>query len=547
MLISDHLHSFERLTADDRALAEILCSGSDERTRLNYVGLNKYGGTTFPRQTIAFGSCTNSTITDRGWDSARKAWDDCRRRMAEAGELTAADEIGRHVRGRLLELMELTDIDGLKVVLTPSGTDAESIATFFASLSNQGKFVNIVMGAREVGSGTALAAGVRYFSETTPAGRKCTPGGPIDADLAERVSVRQIKIRVDSAAVRSPEDLDREIKQSIESSLSDGANIILHIVAHSKTGVHAPRLETVNELIARNGKRIVAIIDAAQGRFSRRGLREYLSRGCMVILTGSKFYGGPPFSGCLLIPKNLIPADPGEIVFPLGFSDYLTPAQLPVDWTVARNSLNPATNFGLLLRWLVALEEMRAYYATPDFMRYKILRFFESQAPIILGRSPLLELINPPMPIFDNGFERLLESKTTVFGFRIRSVDGGDFRLEQPALERWVNWLNQDISGVAPPSTPEDILQATRTCFQLGQAVHVGERTSGQHDYVIRVAIGGLLIAQLATDLDLGANLETRLAWLEEKLEHLRLKLEFIAKKETALLNCEESKLEACY
>jgi len=524
---------------------EILCSGSDERSILNAEGLNKYGGTTFPRETIAFGSCTNSTISPRGWAAACQAWQNYQKRSNEIGEFATADEIGLHIQERLIELMELADVDGLKVVLTPSGTDAELIATYIATLSSNSNFVNIVMGAREVGSGTALAAGAKYFSNITPANTLRCPGSILDAKLAEKISVHQIKIRVDSAAVRSPEDLDIEIKQLVESSLAAQANVIMHVVAHSKTGVHAPRLETMNELVANYGKRIIPIIDAAQGRFSRRGLRDYLARGYMVILTGSKFYGGPPFSGCLLIPKNLIPNRLEEIKFSPGFSDYLTPAQLPVEWATARQSLIQSTNIGLLLRWLVALEEIGAYYATPDSARYRILRYFESQAPIILGRSPLLEIINPPMPILDDVFERLLESKTTVFSFRIKASDHYGYQLDLPSLQQWVIWMNQDISSKLSADTPPKQLQACRTCFQLGQAVHVGEQVTGEHDYVIRISIGGLLITQIAVDKSLGQNLDARLGWLEENLELLRVKFEFIAKHEAMLLELENQNANA--
>lgn len=535
-MTNEYFKSYRQLKPEDKALSDLLCSGSDERSVLGSDGLNKYGGAPYPRPTIAFGSCTSSTISPRGWEAVRLAWESLQKRAEEVGELQAADEMGQEIQARLLWLMELADIDGLKLVLTPSGSDAESVALFFAALSNTDPLVNIVVGAREVGSGTVMAAGARYFSVLTPAGKRREPGSVLDASLAERTCVHQVKIRAQSAAERMPDDLDHEIKQLVDESLESQARVIVHIVAHSKTGVHAPRLETMNELVSRHGERIVPIIDAAQGRFSRRGLHDYLSRGFMVILTGSKFYGGPPFSGCLLIPKNLLPQDQSDIRFPPGLSDYLTPAQLPADWKAGRESLSQATNLGLLLRWEAAIEEMRAYYDTPDVARYRILRFFESQAPIILGRGPLLELINVPTPVFEDSFERLLESKTTVYSFRVKARDNRQCQLDPPALARWVRWMNRDISAVAAQTADGDILEATRTCFQLGQSVHVGELQNGEQDHVIRVAIGGVLITEIASNLSFGPNLDARLAWLGNQLEHLRLKLEFIAEHEAALL-----------
>ena len=441
------LHSHEDLTPEDGALAELLCSGTDERCVVGADGLSKYGCAPYARPVIAFASCTASTVHSRGWAAARAASERIQEGSVRIGPLPAADQMGTQIQQTLLSMMELADVPGLRVVLTPSGSDAETIAVFFVALPDELPIVNIVVGAREVGSGTVLAAGARYFSERVPSGRTRAVGEAVDAQLTDRITVHEIKVRSDTAAERSPDEVDAEIEDLVEGCLRAGARVVIHIVAHSKTGVHAPRLDTMNRLIAKHGDRIVPIIDAAQGRFSRRGLREYVSRGFMVILTGSKFYGGPPFSGCLLVPRGScrsIGPDP----VPAGFSDYLTPAQLPAGWTAARRSLEQTVNSGLLIRWMAALEEMRAYYETPSRARYRVLRFFEAQAPIILGRSRLLEVINVPVPIFSDEVERLLESKTTVFSFRVSARTGT--QLDRATLTRWIRWMNRDISSLRP-------------------------------------------------------------------------------------------------
>lgn len=532
--LSNRFDNYSHLDPEDRLLADLLCSGSDERSALGPDGLNKYGGAPYPRATVPFGSCTASTVSTRGWSAARGALTAYRRRAEEVGAEAAADEMGRRNQENILRLLDLADVADLRVLLTPSGSDAESIALFLASLADRRPLTNIVVGAREVGSGTVLAAGGRYFSEVTPGGRRRLPGAPIEPGLAERTTVHEVKIRVDNAAERSPEEVDADIRRIVEAAVAADARIMCHIVAHSKTGVHAPRLETMNELVARYGDRIVPVIDAAQGRFSRRGLRDYIARGFMVIITGSKFYGGPSFAGCLLIPGRAIPRDQERIRFPAGYSDFLTPAQLPAVWSAARASLDPSCNLGLLLRWEAAIAEMRAYYEAPALARYRVLRFFEAQAPIILGRSPVLELINVPLPVFDDTFERLLESKTTVFSFRVKDNLGRQVGL--PRLSRWVRWLNHDVSEAVPPDAPQEVREAVRNRFQLGQAVHVGEQQSGDHDHVIRVAIGSVLIVDIATDDSLGGSLDARLQWLAAKLEQLRLKIEFIAAQEAAVL-----------
>ena len=49
----------------------------------------------------------------------------------------------------------------------------------------------------------------------------------------------------------------------------DGA-VLVHVVAHSKTGVHAPSLALLDELEAEHGARLLVVIDAAQARVGER-------------------------------------------------------------------------------------------------------------------------------------------------------------------------------------------------------------------------------------------------------------------------------------
>ena len=44
-------------------------------------------------------------------------------------------------------------------------------------------------------------------------------------------------------------------------------------------------------------------------RLGRTRLQKYLDRGYLVLVTGSKFFTGPPFSGALLVPSALAQED----------------------------------------------------------------------------------------------------------------------------------------------------------------------------------------------------------------------------------------------
>ena len=49
--------------------------------------------------------------------------------------------------------------------------------------------------------------------------------------------------------------------------------------------------------------KVMIVIDACQARLGRARIRWYLERGFPVLLTGSKFFTGAPFSGALLVPE----------------------------------------------------------------------------------------------------------------------------------------------------------------------------------------------------------------------------------------------------
>lgn len=525
---------FSQLDDQARALVAILCSGGDERMTLDTKGLNKYHCAPWPRNVIHFGSCTASQIGERGWQAAESAYADFEARKDEVGEAAALNELGKSIRNDLLRLLNLTDVSGLNLVLTPSGSDAESIVLGLVGLTEPGTIENIVVGAREVGSGTMLASAARYYSDQVASGANCHAGDPVDEGLAARTQVHQVLLRQGRASEREPEDVDAEIEPIVRAAVHNGHRVLVHVVAHSKTGLHAPRLETVNRFIREFGDQVIGVIDAAQGRVSRRGLRDYVERGFIVILTGSKFYGGASFSGAVLVPAWL-----SELIAPLQniasfLPDYVTRAQVPPSWPALWNSLpEDGKNLGLLLRWKGALAEMQAYYDVPDGDRYRILRVFESEVPKRLGRSPNLELITRVTPVLDDGAERLLQSKTTVFSFRVYGVDGRQHTSQE--LSRWVGWLHADLSEYLPPDVSQEIRQAAATSFQIGQSVDVSGLDYAPHDYVFRVALGGVLIADVATDERLGNSLEERIQWLLTQLDLLVAKIGLLAEFEDRL------------
>jgi hypothetical protein len=429
---------------------------------------------------------------------------------------TAASEFANTVRHRLRELLTLPD--GVDIALAPSGTDVEMLALALAAGSSGRPVVNILVGPGEVGSGTPQAAACCHYDELAPSGARVTAGTPVDPRLASLVDVRTVDLRTANGEMHSESEIDAAvIELFVEASEAD-AIVLLHIVAHSKTGVHAPSLACA-ERLRKTSDDVVVVVDAAQGRFSRRGLREVLQNDYLVMFTGSKFYGGPPFSGALLVPSKFRPANRGLSKFPDGFGDYFSAAEMPETWQDVRQHLRQEANIGAILRWTAALAEIDAYYKVPSDARLRVLRFFEAEVPRIFGGSGVIRLLPVFAPVYDDTAERLLESKTTVFGFWV-TPPGAQRSLGKADLKWMHAELTTDCSRKYPGMEPTIM----RREYHLGQPVDLGPGGA-----VLRVALGGELITRVATDRTLDESLDDRLAWLHSQLMGLRQKIECLA------------------
>ena len=91
----------------------------------------------------------------------------------------------------------------------------------------------------------------------------------------------------------------------IETALADGQHPLVHVVHGSKTGLVLPHLDDIDALTERFGDGLSYVVDACQARITSAAIADYLARGIIVFLTGSKFMGGPPFSGFVLFPAEI--------------------------------------------------------------------------------------------------------------------------------------------------------------------------------------------------------------------------------------------------
>ena len=119
------------------------------------------------------------------------------------------------------------------------------------------------------------------------------------------------------------------------------------------------------------------VVDACQGRFKREMLNDLDKSNAITLITGSKFYRGPPFSGAVIVPGSIMEELKrnsqnndkdwkDDSVVPTGLNSFFgineIPRELP-DW---RESLFDNQNPALAIRWAAALAEIEKTLAIDE-------------------------------------------------------------------------------------------------------------------------------------------------------------------------------------
>ena len=152
------------------ATAALLASGGDERTSIDLrTGRNRYGYQTRPDpEAVLWSSSTGSTPS---WRAFRGACE-LRERLFAGGDLRLVHsrgiEAGQMIGATLLAQFGLDRGQGVDVVLTPSGTDAEFIPLLFLRGEGEAAVSNLLVAEGELGSSTALAASARHCGAASP-------------------------------------------------------------------------------------------------------------------------------------------------------------------------------------------------------------------------------------------------------------------------------------------------------------------------------------------------------------------------------------------
>lgn len=365
---------------EDSPATLAMTTGGDGRIALDAeTGLNRYHSAPRPRGLLAYASSTANDISPAAFAHVERL-------LEELGpELSAADYAARMegLRRRIRRAYSLPS--DVAVVFAPSGTDLEYVALACVQGSAPGGTHNILLGADEVGSGCIHSAHGRYFAETTALGRATRPGDPVPGLDEARVGMIDLPVRCPNGRPHPSGEIAAAMDAAVGAAQAKGRHVLVHAVHGSKTGLILPDLGDIDRLRASHRGAVTFAVDACQARITSPAVADYLEREAIVFLTGSKFMGGPPFSGIALVPPALA-ARAGAL--PEGLATIFTRAEWPQAWPGAE-ALPEQANLGLLLRLEASIFELERFQRLPlEEVTRIILAFHQAVRDEIVDRIP---------------------------------------------------------------------------------------------------------------------------------------------------------------
>ncbi len=382
-----------RLPADDLPAPQLqllLASGGDERISLDPLSRrNRYGTPAGPApDEIWLSSSTASAITPAAYQATAGVL--ARLIAGDPQERIELDVWLDDLRRRLCAMFA---VPGAAVVLAASGTEAELLTLAVVRSYLRRPIVNIVVAPTETGSGVALAAAGRHFLASTTWGGRVEAGALL-AGWGAWPRVETIAIRDPDGRPRPAEEVDSEAAARVAAALAHDCDVVLHVLDVSKTGLSGISRPAALALAAAAGERIAVVVDACQLRCSAEQIRQDLRSGHMVMISGSKFAGGPAFSGALLVPPASL-----ERVGRLGVETDLAAYSAVHDWPSSLRQrlglrLGSLANLGLGLRWEAALFELEAFMAIEEADSRSIAAMFETEVQRRIAAAPWLSTLD---------------------------------------------------------------------------------------------------------------------------------------------------------
>jgi hypothetical protein len=427
--------------------SRLMTTGGDARLDLKPgSGLNRYHSAPRPSGVLAYASSTANDISAPAYAHVEAV-------LAKlGGGLDGAGYKARleGLRARLRRAYALPD--DVEIVFAPSGTDLEYVALAAVAGRAPRGIHNILLGADEVGSGCIHSAFGRYFAESTALGIATEAGAPVPGFGETRVEMIDVPVRDSAGRPRPSAEIAARMDEAIAGAATAGRHVLVHIVHGSKTGLILPSLDDLGTLAARHGDSASFVVDACQARITSPAIADYLALGAIVFVTGSKFMGGPPFSGFAFLPPAFrTRAEP----LAEGLATIFRRAEWPDGWPGAER-LEDGANPGLLLRLEASLFELERFQRLGlDEVTRIILAFHQAVRDEVVDPTPARRVAPYPPGEQETAETHPIEMRTlstldlTGFGGGAASFDDAT-RWHQALLAHGVR-LGQPVKCVMLP------------------------------------------------------------------------------------------------
>ena len=405
-------------------------------------------------------------------------------------------ELSELLKNNLKKIFEIDD--QCEIVFSPSGTDSALQIAAITQIITDKEITHVLVASDETGSGVPAALKGCHFENNTALNYPVTKGERIEG--FRDIDLIKIPLRDENGELKSTSQLDTEVLNAITKTNELGRHVVLHVMDQSKLGYQSPSEKLIQSLEQLDTLSMQIIVDASQLRLDPKDIQNYLNKGCIVTITGSKYFTGPPYSGALIVPKNVSQTiQDVTIKIPKGLTNYYNRTDWPIAWHCS-SDLSEGFNYGSNMRWNAAIVEMDRYYKTPVLYRNMGIEMFCNFIEDSIKEATFLQ------PIY--GDETKTKSfDSTEFGIRnIRTIfpffilKNGE-ALSDAQVKKLYTLLNSDLSTNFEGSPLEIIRLAAQKCH-IGQAVSVKYGTDFQ-SAVLRLSLGARVLSESWVNRDI--------------------------------------------
>jgi hypothetical protein len=330
----------------------------------------------------------------------------------------------------------------------------------------------------------------RFFSKSVPlGGNRVAMGQELPAlhDLADMDAVELVaRGGPDAMDGGARADYDELVMREARKALAadPACVVVLHTVAGSKTGLRLPSPAVAAELVDAFGARVVSVLDACQMRHHPSLIPRWLDEQGPVLMTSSKFFGGPSFGSGVFFPHDAVDRVNAHLeeeqpetlaVLAEACASYLTHHDIGDVFPKLHDAMPPGfCNVGVLLRWAAGLHEMETLQEAAEraggleVAEQKVRDWVFAMRAAALEFGPHMEYV----PATDYEGDWQLGGVNTIVSVRLRSEPDGPC-LSTGDLKKVYALMTADISEfLAPESTMAERRVASQKCL-TGQPVDI--------------------------------------------------------------------------